>query len=358
VLTILGAPSLRIGGGVITSVGDAVVERGDEVIDGRGLIVAPGFVDLQCNGAYDIDLTAEPERMWDLAARLPSQGVTSFLPTLVSCPSRTIERALAAWRNRPAGFRGAEPLGLHLEGPMLSPARAGAHRTSELMPAVVAGCDGWEPHRGVAMVTVAPELPGGLDVIGALSGRGVVVAAGHTDATTSEMLAGVDAGVTAVTHLFNAMAPLAHRQPGPVGVALADPRLTATLIVDGVHVDPLVVAAVWPALRPGRLALVTDSVGGGGLAGRPVTVDGGAARTDDGRLAGSTLTMGRAVANLVAFTGCPLDAAIACATATPARLLGLADRGRLVPGCRADVALLTPSLDVVTVIVGGSVVYP
>jgi N-acetylglucosamine-6-phosphate deacetylase len=210
-------------------------------------------------------------------------------------------------------------------------------------------------------VTLAPEWAGAPQLIEALSARGVVVAAGHTEATTAEMVAGIDAGITAVTHLFNAMAPLAHREPGPVGVALADKRVTATLIADGVHVHPLVVAGAAAALGPPRLALITDRVGASSLAGRPIntaTAAGPAApRTAEGRLAGSLLTMDEAVRNLVAFSGCSVADALVSASATPARLIGATDRGRITPGARADIAILTRDREVVTVVAGGAIVY-
>jgi N-acetylglucosamine-6-phosphate deacetylase len=321
------------------------------VVDATGLLVAPGFIDLQCNGADDIDLTTEPERVWELAARLPRHGVTSFLPTLVSCPSDVVDRALAAIARRPAGFRGAEPLGLHLEGPMLNPARRGAHRGDMLR----APDDDWYCRPGVSMVTLAPELPGALDLIRALRDAGIVAAAGHTDATADELTAAINAGLTGVTHLFNAMRPFGHRDVGPVGVALTDDRVIAGVIADGVHVDPRAVTIAWRSLGADRLALVTDRVAKT-LAGDPVSHTGQAVREPDGRLAGSRLTMDQAVRNLMAFTGCTLAEAVAAATATPARLLAVR-RGRCSPGAPADLVLLTREAEVVAVVAGGSIVF-
>jgi N-acetylglucosamine-6-phosphate deacetylase len=195
------------------------------------------------------------------------------------------------------------------------------------------------------MVTLAPELPGGLDVIRTLRQRGIVVSAGHTDATTSEMMAALDAGVTCVTHLFNAMAPLAHREPGPIGVALADERLVAGVIVDGVHAHPLTVAAAWRALGPNRLAVVTDAISAPDRA-----------RTPSGRLAGSVAPMDEAVRNLNAFTGCSVADAIASATSTPARAIGATRKGAIAPGYDADIVLLTADLRVAGTVVAGDVV--
>ena len=332
-------------------------------VDATGLLVAPGYVDLQINGAFGIDLMREPERLWELGERLTASGVTAFLPTIPSAPEGIVARAVEAMRHRPDGYLGAEPLGLHLEGPMLSRARRGAHDPANLRPPDPALYGDWSRADGVAMVTLAPELPGALDAVRCLTSAGVLVAAGHTDATTDEMTAGVDAGITAVTHLYNAMAPFAHREPGPIGVALTDPRLTAGLIVDGQHVHPVAVAAAWAVLGPDRLALVTDAVAAMGaapgpstLGGAEVSVDEVAVRTKDGRLAGSLLAMDVAVRNLVEATGCTHDQAIRCATAVPARLVGAAGRGEIAAGNRADLVLLDPSCRVVGVVVGGHVV--
>ncbi|MFP3902509.1 MAG: N-acetylglucosamine-6-phosphate deacetylase, partial [Acidimicrobiia bacterium] len=249
----------RIGGGAPT-------ERGGPAdrLDVTGLVVAPGFVDLQCNGAAGVDLVAEPEGLWTLATALPRWGVTAWLPTVISAPAEVRARAREALRGGPpATVRGpfARPLGLHLEGPFLAPERAGAHPTGQLRPpdpALVAA-EGWSAAEGVAMVTLAPELPRALDVVRGLVERGVVVAAGHSSASAEQASDAVDAGVRVVTHLFNAMAPLHHRDPGLAGVALADERVRSGVIADGVHLHPTTVALAARALGD-RLCLVTDAV--------------------------------------------------------------------------------------------------
>jgi N-acetylglucosamine-6-phosphate deacetylase len=339
--------------GSIAAVGrDVAAPRDTERVDAAGRLVAPGLIDLQCNGGHGIDLTAEPERIWELAELLPRHGVTAWLPTIVSSPVEIVERAMATLARRPAGFSGAEPLGLHLEGPALNPLRRGAHPVGVLRLPTADLVAGWRPDRGVALVTLAPELAGGLDAVRALQAAGVVVAAGHTDATTEEMIGALDAGVTAITHLFNGMVPFAHREPGPVGVALTDARVTVGVIADGVHVHPMAVAAAYAAIGASRLALVTDAVAPMGLADAP-----DAARLADGVLAGSTLTLDQAVRNLVAFAGCAPHHALACASSTPAALLRSADRGCLVAGATADVVVLTPTLDVTTTVVAGHIVH-
>jgi N-acetylglucosamine-6-phosphate deacetylase len=241
----------------------------------------------------------------------------------------------------------AAPLGWHLEGPFLAERRRGAH-PSEWLESITddnasAFDAGW-----VRMITLAPELPGALALIRALCTRGITVSIGHTDATHGEMRAAIEAGARLITHLFNAMAPFHHREPGPIGVALTDPRVSSSLIVDDIHVHQAAVQLAWQALAPQRLVLVSDSVGAASTAD-------GVVRLGDGTLAGSRIGLLDAVRNLTRITGCGPDAAIACATAAPARVLGLRDRGHLDPGAVADVILLTPELDLAGVIVRGNV---
>ncbi len=351
--------------GRIAAVGrDLAVPAGAEVLDGDGLSVAPGFIDLQVNGAHGIDLTGEPDRMGELAALLPRYGVTAFCPTIVSSPAAAVARARAAWRATTTEARHAVPLGLHLEGPMLNPARAGAHRTAHLRtpsPEVVAG---WSRAAGVRIVTLAPELPGALAVAATLVERGVIVAAGHTDATAAELGAACAAGVTMTTHLFNAMRPFGHRDAGVVGAALAGVVPFAGMIVDGIHVDPVAVAAAWRALGPNGLVLVTDAVSALGLPPGPIRFGRAAAtngpdgvRLADGTLAGSALSMDAAVRNLMTFTGCSLAEAVASATASPAAVLGDGARGVLAPGRRGDLVLLTGGGHVAATVIGGEVAW-
>lgn len=335
-----------------------------DVIDADGLLAVPGFIDLQCNGAVGIDLASEPERLWELAAALPQWGVTAWLPTIVTTPPEVTHRALAALAaGPPAGWVGALPLGLHLEGPFLAPTKRGAHSEALLRAPDVEAIAGWSPDAGVSLVTLAPELDGALEVIDALTARGVIVSLGHSAASAAQAAAAVDAGATWVTHLFNAMSPLHHREPGLSGVALTDDRLHVGLIADGIHVDPMVVDIAQQSLG-NRLTLVTDAVAALGVpAGSPraqkeeVTVGHDAVRLADGTLAGSNLSMDRAIRNLVAFTGCAQEVAVAAATEAPARLLRADDRGTLRPGRRADVVLLSSTLEIVATFIGGAVAH-
>ena len=333
-------------------------------IDADGLMICPGFVDLQINGGHGLDLATHPESMWELARRLPRHGVTSFLPTIISSPPAVTDRALVAFGRRPEDHRGAEPLGLHFEGPMLNPERAGAHPRANLVtpdPEIVAR---WTRSNGVALVTLAPELPGAVDLIRRLTGEGVVVSAGHTTATAAEADEGFAAGASMVTHLFNAMGPMSHRAPGLAGAALADDRVAVGLIVDGVHIDPLLVKVAWRAKGAKRVILVTDAVAAMGLdpgryefGGSTVTADNRSVRTETGVLAGSVLTMDRAVINTVEFTGCPLADAVAAASTTPAAAVGAGDRGHLSPGAVADVVLLGPDGAVAVTVCRGEIAF-
>jgi N-acetylglucosamine-6-phosphate deacetylase len=255
------------------------------------------------------------------------------------------------------------PLGLHLEGPFLSPAKRGAHPASLLRLPTLAGIEGWTRPAGVAVVTLAPDLPGALEVIEALVARGVVVSLGHTPATAAVATAALQAGASWVTHLFNAMAPLHHREPGLAGLALIDDRVRVGLIPDGIHVHPHVVAMAQRTLGP-RLTIVTDAVGALGmppgrqaLGGAEVTVGDDGVRLPDGTLAGSNLAMDQGVRNLVAFSGCPPEHALRAASTAPAAVLGDTVRGTLAPGARADLVLLTERLELMTTIVGGAVLH-
>ncbi len=346
-------------------VAEPVAPAGAVVIDADGLFVAPGFVDVQINGGWGHDFTTDPSSIGSVAAVLPATGVTAFLPTIVSSTRErrtAARRALAELAHNAAA---AVPLGLHFEGPMLAPTKVGAHDPTRLGPVDVDELASWSAATGVRMVTLAPEVPGALTAIAGLVAAGVTVALGHTACTADEFAAARAAGASAVTHLFNAMAGFEHRAPGPVGATLADPTVVAGLICDGHHVDPIAVAMAWRALGPRRTMLVTDAVAALGvepgsevpLGSQPIERGDHGVRTAEGVLAGSDLSMDAAVRNLVRFTGCTAAEALACASRVPAALLGLADRGRLAAGTRADVVLLDTDLRVTTTIVAGRVAW-
>jgi N-acetylglucosamine-6-phosphate deacetylase len=354
--------------GVEAALVDGVLVPGDvDVVEGRiavvGLgspngrgIAVPGFVDLQVNGFGGVDfLTADTEGYRQAGEALLETGVTAYLPTFITSPEAEL---LAALREVPAGTDGPRILGAHLEGPFLAALRLGIHPAAarrnpdpELLERLLdAG--------PVRLVTLAPELPGAEALVEKLLRREIAVSCGHSDATAEEANAAFDLGVRSVTHLFNAMRPFHHRDPGIVGAALARPDVIVQLILDWVHVAPVTAAMVWQAAQ-GRLALVTDAVSGAGLdegtyrlGDLDVEIRDGVARGTSGALAGSTLTMIEAVRNLRSL-GVPFEDAVGAATEVPARVLRLPAAGRLGVGLPADVVVLSDELEVERVLVEG-----
>ncbi len=329
--------------------------------------VAPGLVDLQVNGGFGFEVGPDPDALRALCEHLPRTGVTSFLPTLISSSEEDYRRALAAFRAvvaSPAQGPSARVWGLHLEGPLLAPNRAGAHERAYIEGASVDLLERIADPALVRMVTLAPERPGALALIASLRARGLTVALGHTEASFEVFTAGVDAGATLATHVFNAMSGFHHREPGATGAALTDDRVTALLIADGVHSHPAAFRLAVRAKGIDGLGLVTDAIAGAGLppgpsrlGGRDVLVDATSARLGDGRLAGSTLTMDQAVRNAVVFGDLSLSAAVHLASAVPARAVGLAMCGRLSVGAEADIVMLDQNLGVEATFVGGRIAY-
>jgi len=336
----------------------------------QAAFVAPGFVDLQVNGAFGHEVDDNPAALLALARSLPATGVTTFLPTLVSRAPDRYARCFAAFDVARAAARvdplAARPLGLHLEGPLLSPARAGAHDRAAIEGATASLLSQLADSTRVALVTLAPERRDALILITHLRARGIAVSLGHTDASFETFTAAVDAGATLATHVWNAMSPLHHRAPGATGAALSDDRVTALLIADGVHTHPAAFTIALRAKGPDRIALVTDAVAAAGtaagrvtaLAGRPVTTDGASARLEDGTLAGSIATMDQAVRNARRFAAMSPAGAVHLATTVPARALGRLVAGPLLrPGAPADLVLLDAELEVQTTLVGGRVAF-
>lgn len=335
-------------------------------IDASGYTLAPGFFDLQLNGGFGKDFTLDPESIWEVAAKLPRYGVTTFLPTIITSPRDTIEHAQDVFlKGPPTGFSGATPLGLHIEGPFLNPLKKGAHNPDYLQPPDPEMVANWSPENGVRLVTLAPELPGALDLIQILVLHGVRVSAGHSMADYEQAKRGFAAGVRYGTHLFNAMPPIGHREPGLIGALFDNELLTVGLIADGIHVHPAMVRLSWGILGDGRLNLVSDAMTALGMPPGSYTVgdftvfvDESTARLADDTLAGSILSLDQALRNLIQFTGCTLTEALATITTTPATFLGVSgQRGRLEIGHLADVVLLTPDLEVEMTIAGGQISY-
>ncbi|HUG08530.1 MAG TPA: N-acetylglucosamine-6-phosphate deacetylase [Acidimicrobiia bacterium] len=341
--------------------GVLVADRlGGPTVDAGGHIVAPGLIDLQINGAFGHDFTQDPTTIWEVGRLLPELGVTGFTPTIVTSPNEVTDLAMDVVANRrPSDYRGAEVLGLHFEGPWISPRMHGAHNPEHIVEPDLLTAQRWASSGLVRMVTLAPELPGATEVGMALAESGVVVSLGHTAADhdiAREALAGY---ASTVTHLFNQMSPMGHREPGVVGAALTSSS-HCLLIADGIHVAAAILEVAWRVLGPERTILATDAMAALGLGpgtyplgDGPITVGDDGPRTSDGRLAGSVVTLTRAMAHLVASTSAGLDEALLCATRNPARALGLGRRGSLEVGGRADVVVLNEDLDVVATYVGG-----
>ena len=341
-------PDGLVGPAAVSVDGDRIISV-EPISDAPAVVLAPGFVDAQVNGVEDLDVAAASgERDWDrFDAMLRPTGVTTWCPTLVTAPLEDMAARLARIPVRD-GIAGA-----HLEGPFLG-GKPGAHPPEHLRPLDHRWLSALPPT--VRLVTLAPELERAVDATRALVARGITVSLGHSSATLEQVRACVDAGARMVTHLFNGMPPLHHREPGMVGAALSDERLVAGLIADLVHVHPTAIAIAFHA-KPRRIALVTDAVAWrGARVGRIAIVhDGTAPRLPDGTLAGSSLTMDAAIRNVVGAAGVSLEDALWAATTTPADLLGLVDRGRITPGARADlVALDADDLEVGSVWFGGT----
>ena len=325
------------------------------------LIVVPGLIDLQLNGAFGHDFTSDPHTIGAVAADLPQYGVTAFLPTIITSPLNQVAAAQQVVQQ--GNFTGSRVLGLHLEGPFLNPAKRGAHNPSHLQNPSLAAIETWSPANGVRLVTLAPELDAADELIRALVERGVVVSAGHSESTFKEAEAGFNQGIRAVTHLFNAMPALHHREPGLAGAALSDQRITIGLIPDGVHVHAGLVRHIWHSASQ-RIAIVSDAQAALGmpdgeylLGDTTLTVANGEARRSDGRLAGSVLAMDQAFRNLQAWTNSPLEQILPAFTTIPANLLGLAHYGRIAINNPADLVIFDQHYQVVATLVGGNIVY-
>lgn len=333
--------------------GDVEIEDG--VVAGVGLgppgrgIALPGLVDLQVNGYGGVDLLSEPDRAPEIAAALAQEGVTAWQPTLITCPLEQACDAVSALDGAPGS------VGTHLEGPFLSPSRAGVHPVELLLEPDPDVLRLLLDSGSVTTVTLAPELPGALDLVDELVARRVVVSLGHTDADADEARAAFDRGASTVTHLFNAMRGFGHRDPGVVGAALVRPDVTVQVIADGVHVADEALLVAWRAAGQ-RLAIVSDAIAAAGLGdgayrvgGVEVRLEQGVARSSSGTLAGSTSSVLDGLRNLVRL-GVPFVDAVGAATAVPARTLGRDDLGRLGPGAPADVLVLDDRLEVARVL--------
>lgn len=333
-------------------------------IDGRGKILMPGLIDIHVHGAAGSDaMDANASALSRIARKLPEEGVTSFLATTMTQTEERIKRAVEAAGKYVSADGEAELLGIHLEGPFLSPEKAGAQNPQHFLAPDHTLFNDWQQVGGgkIRIVTLAPELEGAEVFIRALGESGVIASIGHSAATYEQAVA---SGARHMTHLFNQMAPFHHRAPGVVGAALLDPRFRVELIADLVHSHPAAVELAYRQIGAERLILITDAMRAKGLApgdyelgGQAVSVGPSGARLQSGRLAGSTLAMDQALRNMKQVAGCSLPELVRMGSLNAAEALGLERKGRIAPGMDADFVLLSEALEVELTVCRGEIAF-
>jgi N-acetylglucosamine-6-phosphate deacetylase len=362
-------------GGIVevTSRANGEVPKNSRLVDFADGILAPGFIDMHIHGGAGHDvMEAGAGALPPVERLLASHGVSSYFPTTVTAPLDATLSALArladaieAAEQNPQPQNGelrARPLGIHLEGPFISHKRRGVHPPENLLAPSPAAFDRfWQAARGhIRVLTIAPELPGALEVITLAASRGVCVSLGHSNADLDTARAGFAAGARHATHTFNAMRPLDHRDPGILGEVLTDSRLSAEIIADGIHVDPVIVQLFLKAKGPETAVLITDATAATGMPDGRYRLGSLEVEVKDGRcmvgdsLAGSVLTMDRAVRNVMQFAQWELQRAVRLATLNPARAAGVKNGGTLQAGGPADLLVLSPSGEVRKIVVRGA----
>jgi N-acetylglucosamine-6-phosphate deacetylase len=364
-------PLLLVDAGVVLEVTSRArrgIPANCRVVDFSDGILAPGFVDIHIHGGAGHDvMEAGRDALPPVERLLASHGVSGYFPTTVTAPMDATLAALgrladAVEASVPSGDLRARPRGIHLEGPFISHSRRGVHPPESLLAPTVAAFDRfWQAARGhIRVMTIAPEIPGALEVISHAAALGVCVSLGHSDAGLDAARAGVAAGARHATHTFNAMRPLDHRDPGILGEVLTDSRLSADIIADGIHLDPTIVQLFLKAKGPDAAVLITDAIAATGmpdgryrLGSLEVDVKGGRCLSG-GKLAGSVLTMDQAIRNVMQFAQWDLQPTVRLATANPARVAGLENAGSIRAGAPADLVVLSPSGEVRNTIIDGA----
>lgn len=368
-----GHPMVVIEDGRIRSIagrGAAELPADARVLDFTGATLAPAFFDVHIHGAAGHDaMEATPQALSAISGFLASRGTGSFLATTVTAPLDATLRAvegLARWIAHPPPEGHAQTVGIHLEGPFLSHAKRGVQPAEHLLAPSIATFDrlfdAAEGH--VRLMTLAPELPGAVELAAHATARGVRVSVGHSDATAAETRAAIAAGAASATHTFNAMRALDHREPGILGTVLTNDALYAELICDGIHTEPEIVRLWWRAKGPARAILVTDAMSAAGMPDGEYQLGGFAVQVANGRamargvLAGSVLTLDRALANFIAFTGASVEQGLNLLSANPAAMTGLTDRaGSLAVGQLANLVAVDAAGKLVGSIIGGQPVH-
>lgn len=355
----------------IVAAGPAVsiqIPSGYREIQLEGLIIAPGFIDIHLHGGNGLEvMSAIPSSLEELAKFYATHGVTSFLATtLTDNPDQLLAVARSFAFLKSSSYKGAKCLGIHLEGPYLSPQFAGIHNVTELrLPSLD---EIKQIHRvsnqGLRLITMAPEIDGALETATALVKMGIPCAIGHSNCDYETGLKAIEAGFSSVTHCFNQLRPFHHRDPGILGAVFTKKEISVELIADGIHLHPAVIDTVWRLKGAENIILVSDAMAPAGMPDGnypsvqgQLTVTNGAVRNEAGQLAGSTLTINQAVKNMMKFTDCGLNDVFRMASYNPARLLGINRRkGSLYPGKDADLVVLTTDLEVIMTMVGGEVI--
>jgi len=351
---------------------ETVIEENFEVIEVPAHFNAvPGFIDVHIHGVNGADtMDGTKEALDTMTATLPKEGTTSFLATTMTQEGKQIEYALinaGEYIEKQTANGNAEILGLHLEGPFVNPKKAGAQPIQHIVNPNLTLFKEWQKlsNGTIKLVTLAPEQPGGLEMIRYLKENGIIASLGHTDATYEQVGEAIEAGANHVTHLFNQMRGLHHREPGVVGAAFLRKELIVEIIVDGVHVHPEMVNLAYKSKQSDGLILITDSMrakclknGLYDLGGQEVTVKDGKAVLADGTLAGSILKLGHAVKNILTYTGCSLEEAVEMASVNPAKQLNVFDRkGSISVGKDADIVILDENMEVFMTFCRGTLSY-
>jgi N-acetylglucosamine-6-phosphate deacetylase len=360
--------SIFVENGIIVEIGQIDGDGDCDVLDAEGRIAAPGFIDVHIQGAGGADvLDGTEEALKAISQMCARYGTTSFLATTVYRADGDNGHLRLAAECTGSDLGGANLVGIHLEGPFIAENKKGMIQpgcicgpSMEILDKILDITGG-----KLAMMTVAPELDGGLEIIRRLLDTNVVASFAHSEADYEQMLAGIEAGISHSTHLFNAMSGVHHRAPGPLVAIFENENVTAQLIADGVHIHPAVLKFAFEILGPERIVLITDGMQAMGLPDGQYIYNGveyesrdGAARYKDGTLIGTALGLSEMVKRLISFTGCGIDVAVRTVTENPAKVLGLVDRkGSIAVGKDADLVLLDEDLSVRVTIVGGKIVF-
>lgn len=360
---------ILIENGRISKIQKEINLRGCEVLDACGCYVVPGFIDIHTHGAKGLDvMTPNFETLESLSLFYASKGVTSFLPTVLTASLEEINDALENIKNAiEKGTKGSKIIGINMEGPFINYRNKGAQPGEHIITPTVELIEGFIKRSGnnIRLMTIAPEVSGAMEVVEYFKGKGITFAAGHSSLDYSSAINAFNAGFNHITHLFNAMTGIHHREPGLAGAALDSENVTVEIIADGIHVDPAVVRMAIKCKTPHKVVLITDSTVGAGIeegvlsfGGQKIIVKNGSAVLENGVLAGSTLTMADGVKNMVEKFNVSLEDAVIMASENPARVINVESRkGSLSYGKDADIVILDSDIRVLATIVEGNIAH-